>query len=39
MMKLLEEKATLCNIKAFREAAHIHLETKLISEALVNSTF
>ena len=36
---LLEEKATLSNIKAFRETAQVHLEAKLVGEAGLNPTF
>ena len=36
---LLEEKATLSNIKSFSETAQVHLEAKLVGEAGLNPTF
>ena len=36
--KSLEKKSALTSIKAFGQAAHIHMEAKHVGEVVVNST-
>ena len=37
--KLLEKESPLGSIKAFRQAAKVHVEAKIVGQVVINSTY